>query len=163
MNDKVLDSGRNNFLVVVDQTPECRRALRFASQRAAHVGGGVILLHVIEPLTSDGQQWQAVANLMREEAHAKAETLLRQLAEEVHTASGVDCQLKIREGRKRDELLALITEDPSIRILVLGAASGGEGPGPLVSALAGQMSGSLLVPVTVVPGGLSDEQIDALT
>ena len=163
MSDKSPDLSRNNFLVVVDQTPECRRALRFASRRAARVGGGVVLLHVIEPTTSDGQHWQAVADLMREEAFTAAETLLRQLAVEVRAASGVDCELKIREGRKRDEVLALINEDPSIRILVLGAASDGEGPGPLVTALAGQMSGSMHIPVTVVPGSLSDEQIDELT
>lgn len=154
---------RTKFLVVVDQTPECRTALRFATQRACKVGGNVILLHVIEPPAPDGQQWMSVANLMQEEAREQAEQLMQQLASQVHAESGINCELVIREGRKRDELLALISEDPSIRILVLGAASGGEGPGPLVSALAGQMSGSMRVPITVVPGNLSNEQIDALT
>ncbi|MCW5731914.1 MAG: universal stress protein [Alphaproteobacteria bacterium] len=154
---------RTKFLVVVDQTPECRTALRFATQRARKVGGNVILLHVIEPPAPDGQQWMSVANLMQEEAREQAEQLMQQLASQVHAESGINCELVIREGRKRDELLGLISEDPSIRILVLGAASGGEGPGPLVSALAGQMSGSMRVPITVVPGNLSNEQIDALT
>jgi len=152
---------RSKFLVVVDSTPECRSALRFATQRARKVGGGVLLLHVIEP--PDQQQWMSVASLMQAEAREQAEQLLQQLAAQVHAESGINCELAIREGRKREELLALIGEDPSIRILVLGASSGPEGPGPLVSALAGQMSGSMRVPVTVVPGALTNEQIDALT
>ena len=71
-------------------------------------------------------------------------------------------ELVVREGRRLDELLALIEEDHDIRVLVLGAAPGAEGPGPLVSALAGQISGSFRIPFTIVPGTLSDAQIDEL-
>jgi nucleotide-binding universal stress UspA family protein len=152
---------RSKFLVVVDATPECKLALRFATHRARNVGGGVTLLHVIEPAAT--QEWVAVAKMMQQEAREEAERLLQNLATQVHEESGITPELVIREGRAKDELLALIGEDPSIRILVLGAGTGSDGPGPLVTALAGQMSGSLSIPITLVPGGLTLEQIDALT
>jgi len=69
----------------------------------------------------------------------------------------------IREGRRRDELLALIEEEPGISILVLAASTANEGPGPLVSALTDKMINRMRIPVTVVPGNLTDEQVDALT
>ena len=60
-------------------------------------------------------------------------------------------------------MLALLDEEPGISILVLAAGAGPEGPGPLVTHLVGKMSGKMRIPITVVPGSLSDEQIMALT
>ena len=37
-----------------------------------------------------------------------------------------------------------------------------EGPGPLVSLIAGPSGNAYPIPVTVVPGNLTDEQVDAL-
>ena len=65
----------------------------------------------------------------------------------------------LREGNLADELLDLISEEKGISILVLAAAAGKKGPGPLVSALAGKASGSLRVPLTVVPGDLTDAEM----
>ncbi len=149
------------FLVVVDETEEMRVALRYASLRARRTGGHVALLYVIEP--SDLQQWMAVETLMREERREEAEALLQKLSGEVAELCGSLPIVYIREGRRRDELLALLDEEPSISILVLAAGTGAEGPGPLVTQLVGKMSGKMRVPVTVVPGSLSDEQIAVLT
>ncbi len=157
------DAGRrrSKFLVVVDDTPEVKVALRYAVHRARNVNGGVILLRVV---TSAGfQQWMAVAELMREEAREAAEKLLQDLATQVQQESGIVPELILREGETRDELLKLIDDDAHIRMLVLAAAPGSGGPGPLVTELAGQKSGNLSVPITVVPGALSDAQIDELT
>jgi nucleotide-binding universal stress UspA family protein len=148
------------FLVVVDDTEEMRVALRYAALRARHTGGKVALLYVIEP--SDLQQWMAVESLMREERREEAEALLQQLSGEVAELCGSLPVVYIREGRRRDELLALLDEEPTISILVLAAGTGAEGPGPLVTQLVGKMSGRMRVPITVVPGSLSDEQIAAL-
>ncbi|MCP1336411.1 universal stress protein [Futiania mangrovi] len=148
------------FMVVVDDTPECRVALRFAARRAEHTQGGLVMLRVLEP--GDFQHWMSVEDLMREEAREEAESLLRTLASEVQALTGMMPEFVIREGKTREELLAQIAEDPAIAVLVLGAGDSKEGPGPLVSALAGQMSGTLPVPVTVVPGTLSREEIDAI-
>ena len=149
------------FLVVVDESAELKVALRYAARRAQHTGGRVALLYVIEP--SDLQQWMAVESLMREERREEAEALLQKLAGEVADLCGSLPILHIREGRRRDELLALLDEEPSISILVLAAGAGPEGPGPLVTLLVGKMAGKMRVPITVVPGDLSDEQIAALT
>jgi nucleotide-binding universal stress UspA family protein len=149
------------FLVVVDDSEEMRVALRYASLRAKHTGGRVALLYVIEP--SDLQQWMAVETLMREERREQAEALLQKLSAEVSDLCGAVPIVHIREGRRRDELLALLEEEPSISILVLAAGTGPEGPGPLVTQLVGKMSGRMRVPITVVPGNLSDEQIAALS
>lgn len=149
------------LLVVVDDTPECRLALRYAARRALKTKGLVALLYVIEP-AADMPQWLGVAQIMRDEARDEAEAVLHDLAEDVHRTAGLTPELIIREGIRREQLLALIEEDPSIRLLVLGTSTGPDGPGPLVSALAGQMSGSLRVPITLVPGKLTLAEVDEL-
>jgi nucleotide-binding universal stress UspA family protein len=149
------------FLVVVDETEEMRVALRYAALRARHTGGRVALLYVIEP--TDLQQWMAVESLMREERREEAEALLQKLSGEVSGWCGTLPIVHIREGHRGDELLALLDEEPGISILVLAAGTGSEGPGPLVTQLVGKMSGRMRVPITVVPGNLTDEQIAALS
>lgn len=149
------------MLVVIDESAELHVALRFACLRARHTGGRVAMLYVIEP--ADSQQWMAVEDLMREERRAEAESTVKQLSEQVFELSGIMPILFLREGKVRDVLLKLIEEEPSISILVLGAATGPEGPGPLVTHLAGKIAGRLRIPVTIVPGGLTDDQIAALS
>lgn len=149
------------FLVYIDETPECRLALRFASRQAKYTGGGVTLLRVTAP--ADFQHWLAVEERMRDEAMEEAEQLLHQAAAIVNEAAGITSELVVREGTPSDVILALIDEDPDIRILVLGAATGAEGPGPLVALMAGKMAGTMHIPVTVVPGNLTESQIDELT
>ncbi len=154
------DDGRI-FLVVVDATEEMRNALRFACRRAHHTGGRVALLFVIEP--ADFQHWMAVEEKMREERREEAERVLQGLAAEVNALTGARPVLHLREGTQADEITKLISEEPGIAVLVLGAGTGKKGPGPLVSSIAGSLSGKFPIPITVVPGDLSDAQIDALT
>jgi hypothetical protein len=147
------------FLVVVDETQEMRVALRYAALRAFHTGGKVALLAVAEP--PGIQQFAAIEERMEEEAREEAEQLLARLSGEVKDIAGSTPILYLRTGRPSDELLALIGEEPSISVVVLGADTGQEGPGPLITALVSH-SGKLRVPVTIVPGGLSDEQVAAV-
>ncbi len=146
------------FLAVVDKTPECRAALRFAARRAQHTGGRVTLLCVAEP--GDLQQWKGVEEIMWQEAHEAAEELLHNAAKLVNELAGIIPELVIEHGRKSDCLLDLVTRDKDISILVLAASTSKEGPGPLVSLFAG--TSAQTIPVTIVPGGLSDEAIDTL-
>jgi nucleotide-binding universal stress UspA family protein len=152
--------GRRKFLVIVDQTPECKVALRFAARRAQHTGGIVTLVYVVEP--ADFQQWAGVERRMREEAHEEAERALHDAAKTVNDIVGSMPELVIREGRPADEIRGLLREDRDISILVLGAGTSKEGPGPLVSLIANPAGGAYSVPVTVVPGSLRDEQVDAI-
>jgi hypothetical protein len=147
------------FLVVVDETDEMRVALRYAALRAFHTGGKVALLAVAEP--PGIQQFAAIEERMEEEAREQAEQLLAKLSSEVKDIAGSTPSLYLRSGRPSEELLALIDEEPSISVVVLGAGTGQEGPGPLITALVSH-SGKLRVPVTIVPGGLDEEQIAAV-
>lgn len=148
------------FLVVVDETEEMRVALRYAALRARHTGGRVALLFVIEP--SELKTWGAIEELQRQESREAAEAALAGLSGEINEISGSMPIVHIREGRRRDELLALLDEEPGISVLVLAAGTGPEGPGPLVTTLIGKMAGAVRVPVTVVPGNLTEAQLAAL-
>src|SRR5215813_1724512 len=149
------------FLVVVDESEELQVAVHYAARRAAHTGGRVALLYVIEP--SELQHWIAIENLAREEKREEAEQLMHRLCEEILPIAGSMPMVYIREGPRRDELLALISEEPSISILVLAAGTGPEGPGPLISYLTGKPAARLRIPITIVPGGLTLEQLDAVS
>ncbi|MFQ5984348.1 MAG: universal stress protein [Alphaproteobacteria bacterium] len=153
--------GRIKFLVCVDGRPHSRVAVRFACHRAKNTGGRVALLHVLAP--AEFQHWQAVGDLMQDERREEAERLLQDLAAEVNASAGVMPELFVRSGGIGEEILALIEEDPTIDVVVVGAAPASEGRGWLVSWLAGQLAGRLRIPLTVVPGNLTDEQIIDLT
>ena len=145
------------FLVVVDRTPEHVVALRFATRRAQHTGGRVTLMCPATP--PDFQQWRGVEEIMRDEAHAEAEAMLYEAAKVVNDLSGIIPELVIPYGLVTDCLIQLLKDDQDISILVLAAGTAKEGPGPLVS-----MFGSAVqsIPVTIVPGDFTDDQIDAL-
>ena len=153
---------RRKFLVVVDGTPESEVAIHFASLRARHTDGVVTLLAVLEPGDAS-QQWLGVQNIMKEEAREEAEQLLHRLASHVNEYAGIRAELIIREGRRAEQVKALIEEDKDVAILVLAAGTGKEGPGPLVTLVAGGSDKAFNIPVTVVPGDLSEEELRALT
>jgi len=149
------------FLCIVDPTPECRIAIRFAARRADATKGHVALLYVIEP--AGVATWMAVEAKMREEAYKEAERALYEAAAIVNAIYGGRPELIIREGHARDEIAKLLTEDQSVSILVLGAGTGKEGPGPIISGLlAGDFGRHFPVPITIVPGGRSEKEIDTL-
>jgi nucleotide-binding universal stress UspA family protein len=149
------------FLVVVDESPEQRIAVRYAARRAAHTGGKLALLYVIEP--SELQHFRAIEELAQAERREAAEELLHRLCDDIAPLAGSMPMVYIREGRRRDELMSLINEEPTISILVLAASTGSEGPGPLISFLSGKPAARLRIPITIVPGGLSIDQVDALS
>ncbi|MCK8787173.1 universal stress protein [Roseomonas sp. NAR14] len=149
------------FLVVVDDSPERAVALRYASLRVRNGGGRVALLRVMEP--AEPMFWAGVGAMMAEERREEAEKVLSGLAAEVQEITGGMPILLIREGDPREALEALLAEDPRISILVLAAAADGGGPGPLISSLVGRNAGRLPLPVTIVPGGLSDAELERVT
>jgi nucleotide-binding universal stress UspA family protein len=149
------------FLVVIDDTPECDRAVYFAARRALRTGSSVVMLRVIE--THDrNQQWLGVADIMRAEAHEEANAVLDRSAARISSITGVTPERVIREGEKAQEMLNLIDEDEDIAALILAAATGKEGPGPLVASLA-KSAGTFPIPVAIVPGHLSDEDLDSMS
>lgn len=149
------------FLLVVDRSAELRAAMRFACRRAMRTDGEVLLFHAVPK--SEFHHFASVGDLMEREARNDAEKLLQSIAADVYRMSGRYPAFHIREGDTLEQLRAVATADPSISVLVLGAGAGPEGPGPIISALSGALAGKIKVPITIVPGNLSDEQIDALT
>ena len=156
-----LKAGGRVFLVVVDESPELANALRYACRRAKRTGGRVAMLFVMEP--PEGQQWGAVVDLMRQEARQHAEEVVAKYADIASSLTGQPPSIHIREGKSRDELLKLIAEDRSISVLVLGSSKSSEGPGPLVTAFTGKLGSQLRIPLTIVPGALTEAQIDAIS
>jgi nucleotide-binding universal stress UspA family protein len=148
------------FLVVLDDSRECLNAIRFAAMRAAKTGGGVEVLSIIPP--DEFNHWIGVGEVMREEARERIEVHFEVFAKWMRDRQGVDPELVIREGEAVEEILAQIREDPEIGVLVLGAGTDKKGPGPLVTQLS-RNAGGLSVPITIVPGDLSKERLEAIT
>ncbi|PWE18334.1 universal stress protein [Marinicauda salina] len=155
-------SKARTFLVIADGSDESRTAAFFAARRAKKTGGAVAALAVVEP--SSFEHWIGVGETMRQEAEEAAETMLNSLAEDIESVTEARPRLILKEGELIDVLRAVVDGDESIAILVIGAAVGGEGPGPLVTALARAkgLFGERAIPVTVVPGDLSRDEIKAL-
>jgi nucleotide-binding universal stress UspA family protein len=148
------------FLVVLDDSRECLNAIRFAAMRAANTGGGVEVLAVIPP--EEFNHWIGVGDIMRQEARERIEAHFEVFAKWMRDRQNVDPELVIREGEVFEEILAQVREDKDIGVLVLGAGIDKAGPGPLVTQLT-RIAGSLPIPVTIVPGVMSKEQLEAVT
>jgi nucleotide-binding universal stress UspA family protein len=154
---------QRKFLVVADDTPEYQAALRFACRRARSTGGHVALLRVIEP--EYFEHWSGVREEIERQAREDAEAVLQTSAALVQAETGLPPEFIIKHAENvRTALREVIASDPAIKILVLAAAVGGRGPGPLVASLAkeGVTWGGRKVPVTLVPGDLTDDEIAEL-
>lgn len=147
------------FLAVVDETPECDRAVYYAVRRASLTGGTLVLLYVIHK--DNFPHWLGVEAMVRAEAEEEARKRLFHFVDRAREIAGIEPEIVLREGNRTDEVAALIEEDEDVAILVLAAGTSSEGAGPLVSHVTGR-AGDFPIPVTIVPGGLADEEIDAL-
>jgi nucleotide-binding universal stress UspA family protein len=161
--DLFTEGHKRKFLVIVDDSPEGETALYYAARRAQRTGGGLALLFVIDP--PEMTHWLGVADTFRDEQYQKARAVFRLLARKLRHWGFEEIAHEeiIREGYKAEEIVKLIEEDRDFGILVLGAATDPEGPGPLVSSLAaGTKAGTFPIPVTIVPGNLTIEEIKGL-
>lgn len=161
---RVFEEGHHRkYLVIVDESEEVEAALYFCALRAAHTAAAILLLYVIEP--QEYQHWVGVRQVQLDEETTKAKALFRLFRRKLNTAGfeAVETEEVIREGKKAEAILALIEEDEDIAVLALGAATDAKGPGPLVSSLAaGTTAGSFPIPITIVPGNLTLEDLQAL-
>lgn len=149
------------YLVVIDDTEECDRAIYWAAKRAARTKSGVVMLRVIET-EGRNQQWLGVADIMKQEANEEAEAQLTKYSGRANGIAGITPERIVREGVTSEEIAKLIDEDADIGILVLGAGTENEGPGPLVSSIL-KIAGTFPIPLAIVPGHLNDEQLDAMS
>ncbi|MCD7058507.1 universal stress protein [Pelagibacterium xiamenense] len=159
-SDRYADEYKRKFLVIVDESEECAKAVTFAALRVRRTGGTVVLLSVIEP--DDYQHWLGVEEIMRTEAMEAAESMQARQAARIASFGSIKVERVIREGKKAEEIEGQLADDPDIAILVLAAADSAEGPGPLVSSIAARGANALRVPVTIVPGSIPDGDLAAL-
>lgn len=147
------------YLVIMDESEEARTAMRFASRRASKTGGGVHILALVPK--QDFVAFGGVQATIEEEARDRAEVLANSAAGSLLSESGQMPTIAVREGEGQAVIRDYLAEHPEVAALVLGSAAEG-GPGPLVSYFSAH-SGGLPCPVFIVPGGLSDEDIDRLS
>lgn len=150
---------KRKFLTIIDETPECRRAVAYASRRAKNTGGSLILLYVID--SSEFQHFLGVSNIMRAEAEEQAQQTLSNISAEVRNSLGIESEIIVCEGQKATEISKLIDNDQDIAVLVLAAGAGADGPGPLVQSIAAKGS-AFPIPVTIIPDGISAEDLDSV-
>lgn len=154
-------SERFAVLVVADESEEFPDALTYAGLLCKYTGWRLVMLRAIEP--SDPAPWASITDEMRRQAHDAAESLTQRFAAEVWAECGVTAEPVLREGDLKTELRRLLQEDTSIQLVVLAAAHGPGGPGPLVKQLGKAAGlGPRPVPVLVVPGALSREEVRKL-
>ena len=149
------------FLVVVDDTSECYRAISYASRRASQTKGKITLLRVVN--TSDFKNVYGVEGIMKQEAEDNAREILRVYSENVNRDTSLVPELVVRFGQPTTEIIDFINEDGSISLLVLAAASDSMNPGPLVSHFTGSKASNFPVPITIIPGHLTEDAILELT
>jgi nucleotide-binding universal stress UspA family protein len=152
-----LDYSRK-FLVLIDDSPECDRAVSFAANRVKRTGGAVVLLSVID--TADFDQFIGVAETMRAEARDEAERNLDARIARIAQIGQIRTETVIREGNAAEAIEKLAADDPGIAFLVLAASKSDKGPGPMVTYFAGHTK--LHIMVTIVPGAMTDEEIVAV-
>lgn len=148
------------YMVVIDETAEARVALRFATRRAVKTNGHVLILALIPP--AEFIQWGGVQAAMEEEATARAEGLLAQIAGEMMEEAGIRPAIMVRQGEPSEIVAEVLASDRNVDALVLGAAAKG-GPGPLVSHFTGEAAGQLPCPLMIIPGAISNEALDRMS
>lgn len=155
-----MSDARFACLVIADESEEFPSALSYAGVLAKSAGWRLVMLRVVEP--TDPAPWASISEEMRRQAHTAAESLTQRFAAEVWAECGVTVEPVLREGELRPEIRKLLDEDGSIKLVVLAAAAGPGGPGPLVASLAKSAGlGTRHVPVLVVPGALTREEVRA--
>tara|TARA_B100000963_G_scaffold13012_1_gene10045 strand:- start:120 stop:605 length:486 start_codon:yes stop_codon:yes gene_type:complete len=147
------------FLVVADNTSEMHQALYYAARRAATANGEVALFRCVEPL--EGQLWGGVSKIMETEAEQESKRLLLELSSYCEKLGTAKPKTYLKKGNTSDELIRLINTEKRISVLVLGASVETGNPGPLINFVMNSSFESR-VPITIVPGNLTDEQIDDL-
>lgn len=146
------------YLVIMDETDEARKALRFASRRAAVTGGSVHILALVQKQSFNA--FGGVQATIEEEARDRAEVMASSAAGNLFSESGKMPTISVRTGEGQAVIKEYLGEHPEVAALVLGAAAEGA-PGPLIAHFS-QHSGNLACPLYVVPGSFSNDDIDRL-
>ena len=146
------------YLVIIDETEEARKALRFAMRWASKSGGSVQILAIVQPQNFNA--FGGVQATIEQEARDRAEAIATSAAGNVYSESGKMPAIAVKVGEANRIVRDYLAENPDVLALVLGAAS--EGPsGPMVSHFSAH-TGSLPCPLVILPGSISIEDVDRI-
>ena len=151
---------KKKFLIVIDESEELEKAIYFAANRAIHTDGKLSLLYIVDPAIN--AQWSRIENLIEQEATSEAKKSCRVWAQKIKSRFDIESEIIIKMGDRCEELLKLVEEDKNIRFLVLASSANNEEPGPLIKALTGKKIKDLSIPMVVIPGTLSEKEIDLI-
>lgn len=151
---------KKKFLIVIDESKELEKAIYFAAKRAIHTDGKLSLLYIVDPAVN--AQWSRIENLIEQEATSEAKKLCRGWAQKIKSRFDIESEIIIKMGDRCEELLKLVGEDKNIRFLVLASSANNEEPGPLIKALTGKKIKDLSIPMVIIPGSLSEKEIDLI-
>jgi len=151
---------KKKFLVIVDETKELEKAVYFAAKRVIATEGELLLLYIVDPAIN--AQWVRIENLIEQEATSEAKKLCRMWSQKIKSQFNIESEMIIKIGDRAEELLKLVEEDQSIRFLVLASSENSEDPGPLIKVLTGEKIKKLNIPLVLIPGSLSEKDIDLI-
>ena len=151
---------KKKFLIVIDESKELEKAIYFAAKRAIHTDGKLSLLYIVDPAVN--AQWSRIENLIEQEATSEAKKLCREWTQKIKSRFDIESETIIKMGDRCEELLKLVGEDKNIRFLVLASSANNEEPGPLIKALTGKKIKDLSIPMVIIPGSLSEKEIDLI-
>ena len=146
------------YLVIIDETEEARKALRFAMRWAQASSGSVQILAIVQPQNFNA--FGGVQATIEQEARDRAEAIATSAAGNVYSESGKMPNIAVKVGEASRIVRDYLTEHPDVLALVLGAASEGP-PGPLVSHFSAH-TGSLPCPLVILPSSLAVEDVDRI-
>lgn len=151
---------QKSYLVVADESEEFNAALHYALNLASLNNGHVSIVHTQD--LKDFLHWGAVEDMVRQDMRKESEQLLWSIAKQCNNYNGHIPSLYSREGKTIDVISDILEEDRRIAALILAASSKNSGPGPLIKHFSGKAASQLKIPLVIVPGNLSKEDIEKL-
>ena len=147
------------FLVVLDDSQEMFRALRYAARRSSRNNGRVALLYTFETL--EFSHWKAVEDIAEAESRDDAESKIKEYENFILEFTNKKPKKFIMKGDRVECIINFLSDNKFISNFVL--ASSNSGSDSLISAFTGKQMSKIKVPLTIIPSNLSEEEIDKLS
>ncbi len=149
------------FLVVLDDSQEMFRALRYAARRSSRNNGRVALLYTFETL--EFSHWKAVEDIAEVESREKAEEKIVEYENFVMKFTEKKPKKFIMKGDRAECIIKFLEANNFISNFVLAASEKSSPSDSLISSFTGKNRSKIKVPLTILPSSLSEEEIDKLS
>jgi hypothetical protein len=151
---------QKSYLIIADESEEFSAALYYALRLANLNNGHVSIAHIQD--LQDFLHWGAVENMVRNDMRKESEQVLYRIARECNAYNNHIPSLYSREGKAVDVIQDILERDPRICALILAASTKSSGPGPLIKHFSGKAGASLKIPLMIIPGTLSKDDVENL-